>query len=462
MKHVLTVLFVVMFIFIVAYTAISASREPYPVIVVYTDYPQYVMHDLPGYLEYDKNDVAHFLDFMRVVNAYNLFTPGYVFSSHGTIEDIEMASFYLSIEDEELARFSEPMLISDFAQFDLSSWDEDMPACELLPYWYRSGDFQTLDRPMPLFANRGDSQYVSIILPQTVEVLRWSGNWLKIDSYLGPKWIDTDFEPHTQELDDFLRRFGQRIGVFYKNLETGFVYTFNPSRVFFGESISKLTHAFYTFIAAERGYVDMYGTHIYRAADYWGGSGIMRFNYHVGAEFTTRELLYYSVVHSDNIAFRMLVRYMEQTGFSYRDFAMELGANPWFMLDRYMYNASPEDAGLWLYAIQEYFQSDSRYGHHLQEDLLNVALYSHPYFTRGYAWGGSSDINVQFIHSDYPVAQKYGWGSIGFNVMGIVYAPSPYLLIILSNMSAGAHELFEEISWKIQDFNVRYFAATTE
>lgn len=328
------------------------------------------------------------------------------------------------------------------------------------PYLNPNAYLKTLFRPIPVFENRGDLRYVYILPPQTVEVLGKSDNWWYVSTSLGAKWVNINFAPPTYELDAFLSPFGQRISVYFKNLETGFEYSYNPDRVFFGASISKATQGLYAFIAAERGYIDMYAVHTYRASDFMGGTGIIRFM-QVGTEFTTRELLHYSIVHSDNIAFRMLARYMARTGFSFRDFVMEIGASPRFILDRYMDNITASEAMLWLNAIHSYFESESRYGHYFQDDLLNVAMYSHPYFTRGNAFGGTNDIVVQFIHSDYPIAQKYGWGNNSFHVIGIVYAPSPYLLVIFSNMENGAHELYEEISWKLQAFNARYFAGQT-
>ena len=262
--------------------------------------------------------------------------------------------------------------------------------------------------------------------------------------------------PSTYHLDAFFSQFGTDIGIYYKNLDTGFVYSFNPGSIFFGASLNKANQALHTFIAAERGYIDMYAVHTFTAEDWWGGTGIIRFM-PAGTRFTTRELLHHSIVYSDNVAFRMLARYMERTGFSYRDFVAELGANPGFILDTYSHNTSAADTALWFYAIHNYIRSDSRYGHYLLDDLLNTALYSHPYFTRGYTFGGNSDVNVQFMHSSYPVAQKYGWFNGAFNTAGIVYAPSPFLLVVVSNMHHGAHELFEEISWIMEAFNGRYF-----
>ncbi|MCL2377948.1 MAG: class A beta-lactamase-related serine hydrolase [Defluviitaleaceae bacterium] len=264
--------------------------------------------------------------------------------------------------------------------------------------------------------------------------------------------------PSTTELDAFFSQFGAGIGIYYKNLETGFVYTFNPDTVFFGASLNKAQYALYIHIAAERGYIDMYALHTFAAADWWGGTGIIRFM-PAGARLTTRELLRHSVVYSDNVAHRMLARYMANISFSYRDFVKEIGANPDLIRNTYAHYTTAADTAIWFYALHTYLESDNRYGHYLMYDLLNTALYSHPYFTRGRIFGGDSKVNVRLMHFDYPAAQKYGWAVESFNVAGIVYAPSPFMLAIISDMDYGAHDLFKEISLLMQDFNARYFYA---
>jgi hypothetical protein len=61
------------------------------------------------------------------------------------------------------------------------------------------------------------------------------------------------------------------------------------------------------------------------------------------------------------------------------------------------------------------------------------------------------------IETDYPLARKYGWARNAFHDSGIIYAPSPYVLVILSNMERGAHEIFAEISQFVQKFNKKTF-----
>jgi len=272
-------------------------------------------------------------------------------------------------------------------------------------------------------------------------------------------WESLELTPDTSELDEFFYGAGNNVSVFFKNLDTGFTYTHNPERVFFAASLSKTNHAFYMFTLAERGYIDLNEIHYYTVDDRWGGTGVLRFM-DVDTPFTTRELLGLSIRESDNAAYRMLIRQTERGAFSYRDLVSELGASTRMVQNIISQNTNAYDAGLWMYAIFNYIQSESRFGFYFKYDLMNTSLTSHPYFDRGAnTYGRGGDINVSFIQADYPMARKYGWARNAFHEAAIVYAPSPYILIILSNMDSGVHGLFGEISELMQDFNYRWFTA---
>ena len=58
---------------------------------------------------------------------------------------------------------------------------------------------------------------------------------------------------------------------------------------------------------------------------------------------------------------------------------------------------------------------------------------------------------------DYPVASKSGWTNTVFHDMAIVYADSPYILIILSQRAN--HSIFREISREFQRFNDTWFVS---
>ncbi|MCL2388445.1 MAG: serine hydrolase [Defluviitaleaceae bacterium] len=301
-----------------------------------------------------------------------------------------------------------------------------------------------------------DAQSVTI-------VERGENHWILIDTPRGAGWVNTLYSPALCVLGDFFAPMGRNISVFYKNLDTGFTYIHNPDRIFFGASLSKSNHALYSYMLAERGFMDMYEVHTFTEADAWGGTGIMQFMPR-GTEFTTRELLGLSMRESDNVAFRMLVRMFANAELSYQDFVREIGADSRLVRDVISQNIHARDAGLFMYNIFNYIEGESLFGHYLKYDLLNTAQTSHPYFTRWEAsWGlGGPEVNVQMIKSDYPLARKYGWSGGAFHDAGIIYAPSPYILVILSNMERGAHAIFEDISWFVQDFNGRHFVSPTQ
>ncbi|MCL2456418.1 MAG: serine hydrolase [Defluviitaleaceae bacterium] len=304
------------------------------------------------------------------------------------------------------------------------------------------------------------SQAMGKIKPHALEIVEHGENdWVKIATPGGVGWVNLLYTPAIKNLDEFFLPLGNNIAVFYRNLDTGYTYVHNPDRVFFAASLSKSNHALYTYALAERGEIDMYEVRTYTSRDEWGGTGIMRF-LPFGTTYTVRELLGFSIQESDNAAFRMLERLTNGAKFSYRDFVSEIGADSRMIRDVLAQNTHARDAGLFMQKIYDYVESESLFGHYLKFDMLNTAQTSHPYFTR---WEGSNgvggEINIRMIRADYPLARKYGWARNAFHDAGIIYAPSPYILVVLSNMERGAHNIFEEVSLFVQNFNSRTFVS---
>ena len=258
-----------------------------------------------------------------------------------------------------------------------------------------------------------------------------------ISNLIRPRNHVLHFEvPPTDGLDYFFNQWGDNVSIFYKNLDTGFYYVYNPNVRFFAASLSKANHALYMYMLAERGMLDMYSIHTYTARDAWGGTGIMRYM-DFGLQFTTRELLGHSIRDSDNAAYRMLIRYTQNQAFSYHNFVAEIGADPSMIENIISQSTHAQDAGLWMYNIYNYLFSNGRYAHYFMYDLLNTT--------------------VNYIRSDYPIAQKYGITGRWNHDSAIVFAPSSYILVVLVNNYRGTQDVFDEISWFIQDFNDIWF-----
>jgi len=245
---------------------------------------------------------------------------------------------------------------------------------------------------------------------------------------------------HTiNELDEMLRRHGNNLSVYFRNLETGFIYQYNADRVYFSASIPKAFFALHLYKLAERGILDLDSSHMFTYADANWGSGIIQHRYNFGAIFTVRELLRLNLSESDNVATLMLRRIY---GDGYTNFVEEMGGNPDFVRNRIMNSyITANEAGLFARLIFEYIESDRMYSKEFRTHLL--------------------DNQFPFIVSDYQVASKSGWTSpIAWHDMAIVYAPSPYVLVILSEREGFSDEDFAdfaEISVAFQQFNDRWF-----
>jgi len=324
-----------------------------------------------------------------------------------------------------------------FAPQDVYTWEQSIVTIMRLVDFIELGlTHYYVKQPTGLFAYMGAATHYTMLGPQRVIVLQAEYNWIQVETWLGPMWIYLNFVPSTAALDTFLRQFGNNVAVFYMNIETGFTYMYNPDKVFFAASVNKIQHALYVYHLAEQGLADLTRMHTYTAADYWGGTGIMR-NMPFGRQFSTQELLTMSIRYSDNVAFRMLVRQYGLPG--YMEFVQEIGADESLVRNITGSNVTARDVGLWAQAIFEYISSDSEFASTFKYDLMNT--------------------RTQFIRANYPLANKHGWATDSFHDVAIVYANSPYILVILSNMSAdgGARGTFGNISDRVQDFHRAYF-----
>ena len=296
-----------------------------------------------------------------------------------------------------------------------------------------------LERPMGLFRDRDDMSHVDVIGPGEVQVLAQEDNWLLILTTDGPMWLNLYFWPSAQPLKDFFDSLPFDVSVYYKNLETGFSFSHRGDLVFASASLNKTPHALYVYHLAEKGLADLSQVHVFGPRDYRGGTGVIRFM-PFGTEFTTNELLIHSVRDSDNVAFRMLLDLFADYSPSYHEFYRDIGGNVALVHNISGHHMTAEEAGLIMYRIYQYIESDARYAEEFKNSLLN------------------SDVPI--IMADYPVAQKYGRWDGNFHDKAIVYAPSPYILVIMSTLDrhgGGAFEEFAEISRFIQEFNNRYF-----
>ena len=291
-----------------------------------------------------------------------------------------------------------------------------------------------LPRTFGLHYYVGQESYSSTISPRTVRINGARDGWLLIDTGLGNRWINLDFEPSTYALETFLHGLGNNFAVFYMDINTGFTFMHNGDRAFSAASVNKVQHALYLYSRAERGELDMARVHTFREGDVWGGTGVIQ-NMAFGTTFTTRQLLRHSIRASDNIAFRLLVRSYGLSG--YLDFVRELGADESLVRNITGSRITARDAGIWALEIYNYINSGGTYSEGFRSDLINT--------------------NMQLVTSAYQVANKYGWWERYFHDLAIVFAPNPYILVILSDAPEASFAAFRDISTRVQTFHRTYF-----
>ena len=238
-------------------------------------------------------------------------------------------------------------------------------------------------------------------------------------------------------LDDLVARYGANVSIFYKNIESGLTFTHNADQDYFGASLMKAPFAFWLYQKADSGLIDLESTLNFNYSNKLMGSGIIRHNYLSGTDFTLRRLIGLNLYESDNTATQML-----HQAFGYYDFLRfveNLGGLTSFWGYALDSRATANQMGTIMKAIFEYLESGNIFSNEFRQNLLNNQF--------------------PFIISDYPVASKTGWYDRfggAWHDMSIVYAPSPYILVILSSEKSGTaddHQVYQNISLGFQEFN---------
>ncbi len=139
-----------------------------------------------------------------------------------------------------------------------------------------------------------------------------------------------------------------------------------------------------------------------------------------GTKLTYRELIEYTILYSDNIAFDQLQKIFGYNCFYSLVYRLKLeGAYKGFMM------MSATDCGKVLAELYEYDEANEKYGKYLT-DLMAKSNYN---------WlisGGVDD----FID----VSHKYGWDNDSYHDMAIIWDERPYLLVIMSDLDDGRTE----------------------
>lgn len=240
------------------------------------------------------------------------------------------------------------------------------------------------------------------------------------------------------------------VSLYYLDLLDGISYTYNEKEVFGGASVIKLFYVYSLLclisdkeeLAYEAARIyreeqealpgpdaEAYPEYIFEDARYdlsdtvvfdsqtmkVEGSGVIK-NMEDGTVFTYRDLVYYTVTQSDNIAFDLL---RERFGYDFYYTAMSaLGVRN--TLNSF-YSMSASDCIKVLKAVYDFIAENERYGSFLYDAMIRT---NHRVII---------PINV------YPrtALNKYGWDINAYHDIAIVLGNKPYLLSVMTDLDEG-------------------------
>jgi len=270
----------------------------------------------------------------------------------------------------------------------------------------------------PVFISQYDQEWEKILPPQELLVLSEHDNWLEVYIDGDIRWIDTNFTPSLDEIIEAASSLGDYISFYFHNIETGFRYGFNRDKTYIGASVGKVFYAHFLYKQDEIGNIAL--TEQERLwVQYTLRTSLDEFSHNLTDHFGVVE---YNV-------------WLEEQGIStlqaqYRHFGL-----PTTLI--------VEEMAVLMYGIYHYFLTETPNAIEFRENMINNE------------W--------PFIVSDnYEVASKTGWlvpQELRHDV-AIVEAPSPYILVILTQNTRVTNNhlyYFEMLSHLFEDFNNKWF-----
>lgn len=204
----------------------------------------------------------------------------------------------------------------------------------------------------------------------------------------------------------------QNVSIYYRDTETGFYFYYNPDSVYNSASTIKAIYCQYILQSG----ADLSRKVKFTYAEKESYSGKLTANA-VGQYFTVDELIRYSIIYSDNMAYRLLFRTFGHEDFNAYIRSLGLSRPQLSSYSEYT-KVNAKDMGRCMLEIYRYSEAEND---PYIIDLLKNTTYS-----------------VQLAKgTKYEIAHKYGYqgGRDGFHDTAIIYADEPYILSVYTNVN---------------------------
>lgn len=228
------------------------------------------------------------------------------------------------------------------------------------------------------------------------------------------------------KLKDIVKSHPNSVSFYYENLDTGIAIAATPDKAYFCASVVKAP-----YIAAV----------LKKGVDTSEVVAIKEdvCNIPAGAELTVDQLIYYSLVHSDNNSYIELIRKYGRAVFN--SYSEELGVSSRITSGHFCsmtaYEAAVYFKDIYSFALES---ADGKYlAEYMKKPIYNQQI-------------------GRVLSKKYPVLQKYGasYNRSVFHNTAVVCAPSPYVLSIFTDINPAAEEstkVFRDIAAVIDEIN---------
>lgn len=248
--------------------------------------------------------------------------------------------------------------------------------------------------------------------------------------------LSDDLKNISNQIENIMNESNYNFAFKYKDLYTGFSLSYNSSQPIFAASTIKAPEAIYIYEQAEKGNVNLKDTLTYTSGYYSDGTGILK-NTPFNVNYTIRDLVGYSVIHSDNAAHLMLNnKYKSENIYNYWK---EKGTTTIYSSGGPWGDLTANDGTIYMEELYNYYLTNTENS----KELLN-------YFKK--SW------KVISAPNNITIASKSGWSNNSLHDVALIFDDNPYTLVILSNRGYTEYQdFFNKMSNLTYEFHRQYW-----
>ncbi len=240
-----------------------------------------------------------------------------------------------------------------------------------------------------------------------------------------------------QEVDNLIVRNKYKASVYFEDINTGFIYTYQPNTSYYGASLIKLVDALYLINKAIDGKINLdtetvIYTEAYKKAY---SSGMATHKY--GDAVSLRDLITYAVAVSDNSAHMMLYDYIGRENL--KAYGQSLGAKYIMTGSDTFGNQSAADTNLYLKEAYRIITENEEYG-----SFLKIIM--------------DNNVRNSFNTNTIKIYHKYGAYDIYYHDIGLSLEEHPYAISIFTlHENKNYKEVVQNIHTKVRELQDLFY-----